>query len=321
MKAPTVHVSIVIGSDETLVFGCLDSMLTGTARAALRITVTANPATADTVTAIRDRYPDVEIVQNASRLGFAANHNRVIGESSSDYVLVLNDDTVLHPGAIDEAVGFLDAHDDVAVAGARLLNADGSYQNGVYAEPQVWQTLSVFAVKFFPALRSQAGERLYRRAYKGRDDAAEATEPRFVHSVKGAFMLVRRAAVERAGYMDEVTDVYEEVEWQHRFGQCGYRIAYVPAAVVTHYGSVTIGGFDRALVNQVKAALNFYEKHGRPVRWLLFRAALMGLLAGRGLMARGLADGAAQQVRTAITCVLRPSTWLQAGRRWHGRAG
>lgn len=318
MRTPTVHVSIVIGSDETLVFGCLDSVLAGTTGAAPRITVTANPATQDTVTAIRARYADVKIVQNASRSGFAANHNRVIRESSCDYVLVLNDDTVLHPGAIDESAGYLDAHDDVAVVGARLLNADGSYQNCVYARPRMWQTLAVFAGKLFPALRGRAAERVYRRAYKGRDDAAEASEPRLVHSVKGAFMLVRRTAVERAGYMDEVTDVYEEVEWQHRFGQCGYRVAYVPSAVVTHFGGVTIGAFDRAMVNQVKAALNFYEKHGGRFRWLVFRSTMAGLLILRRLAASRHA-ASAPHMREAVTCVLHPSTWIGAGRRWHCR--
>lgn len=316
MREPTVHVSIVIGSNEALVFDCLDSIVSGTRTVSLRLTVTANPASSATFDRLRAAYPGVQVIRNDRRLGFAVNHNRVLAESASDYVLVLNDDTTLHHGAIDAVTDYLEAHPDVAIAGARLLNTDGTHQHSAYAEPRVWQTLSVFGGRLFPRLRVPVAVRMYSRAYKGPDDEAEWTQPRIVHSVKGAFMLVRRDTLACAGYMDEVTDVYEEVEWQHRFGLCGWKVAYVPSATVTHYGGITIGGIDGALANQVKAALNYYQKHGGRFRWPVFRAALCGLLALRAATLNAT-HAAGKSVRDALRGAIRPSVWLTGTRRWY----
>jgi GT2 family glycosyltransferase len=317
---PETTVSIVIGSDEQLVFGCLRSLPLAAEETPLRIVVVANPASAETIQRLRREHPDVEVVENEERIGFAANHNSVIRGSESRYVLVLNDDTVLHAGAIDESVRYLEEHPETGIVGAKLLNEDGSYQNSVYAWPRPWQSLAVFAGKFFPGLARPSLHRLYRRAVYRRDDSGTKTEPTTVESVKGAYMVVRREVVDVAGLMDEVTYVYEEIEWQRRMREVGYEAVYLPLVQVTHFGSVTIRGFSMALPELLKATLNYHDKYSRAWSTRALRIALLLLLWIRRRSRRDDAEARATLEATRDV-LMRTDQHLEAGLRHFVESG
>jgi len=124
MTLPSIHVSIVVGANEQLIFRCLRSLMRQRGSFQVSITVTTNPGSVWLVQRLREEYPGVELVVNPRRLGFAENHNRVLSASSSKYVLILNDDTELLDGALEALVQFMEAHEKCAVAGPRLLNPD-----------------------------------------------------------------------------------------------------------------------------------------------------------------------------------------------------
>jgi hypothetical protein len=261
------------------------------------------------------KYPYVSVIQNENRKGFAENHNSVLMRSTCKYVLILNDDTIVHAGAIDEDIRYMEEHQDVGMAGARLLNTDGSYQNSVFSWPRLWQTLAVFTGKLFPILVHPSIYKLYRRAYMGKDDYGERKEATVVPSVKGAFMLVRREVVNHVKPMDEVTYVYEEVEWQRRFGQCGYKVAFVPSALVTHYGSSTINSYNMALVEQIKGIINYFEKHSNALTVILLRMGMLSVFSLRLL--NPLTERERRHIFTAaIGVLLNPEKYFKGKARY-----
>lgn len=316
MPAPIVDVSIVIGSRENLIDGCLASLDCAAKQTPVRVVVTANPATTDTIDRVEHGFPSVRVVRNSCRLGFAKNHNRSLKSSRAKYVLILNDDTVLHEGAVDNAVEYMESEPECAIVGAKLLNEDSSYQESVFGAPRLWQTLAVFIGKLFPMLKRPTLHRIYRRAYMGRESFGSRTEACSVPAVKGAFMLVRREVVEQAGLIDEVTEVYEEIEWQHRFRACGFSIGYLPSAIVTHFGAATVGGYSWTFVEQVKSAYNYYDKHSSGIVLATFRAAMITVIVACVLNPI-MAPSRRKLLLAALSSVLFPREWiLKAPRYW-----
>lgn len=264
-------ISIVVHRNDVYLENCIQS-ITQQTTTPHHIVVTLNTGWTDRLRQIRAAYPEIEFVVNASPRGFAANHNAVLRRAQTDYAAILNDDILLHEDALDQMVRFLAQHPDVALVGPRLLNPDGSIQISTYSDPQLVRSL--YRVSGLAGLTSQRSllRRLFLQAGGGKRLRLESlnynADTRDVPIIKGAVMVVRRAAWEQVGLMDEATEFYgEEADWHWRIRQAGWRIVFYPAARVTHYGlgqaSLQLRG--PLLVHDRKAILNYFSKH-RP-RW------------------------------------------------------
>ena len=88
--------------------------------------VVDNASTDGSVAMVRERFPSVRLIENQSNVGFARANNQALALCQGRYVLLLNSDTVVHPGALKALVEFMDAHPQAGAAGARLLNGDGT---------------------------------------------------------------------------------------------------------------------------------------------------------------------------------------------------
>src|SRR5687768_11293130 len=139
-----IEFSIVSGSNESLLFGCLESLYStmGDSRWSWTITVTSN-AHPDLPERLLARFPSVTVVENETSRGFATNHNAVVSRSTARYVWLLNDDLVILPGAVATITDYLDdqANSRVAVVSPRLLNPDGTLQPSTYGFPSMPQIL------------------------------------------------------------------------------------------------------------------------------------------------------------------------------------
>ena len=313
-----VDVSVVIGADENLVFACLDSLSNGNARYISGIHVVSNCASPRTVESIRHRYPSVHLIVNDEPKGFATNHNAVLAHSTSPYVLVLNDDTVVRPLAVDRMVEWAEDHPDVGIVGPKLLNPDGSLQRSTYDYPNLAHQILVFTglrrfVRFTPATYRLVS--LFRR--EGVSGFWAHDRIRLVKSVKGACMLVRRGILQDAGYMDEVTFAYEEIEWQFRITKSGWKVAFLPHAEVVHYGGRTTSATPHTAVEMVKASLNFFEKHRSRLSYHLLRVALAFVHVTR-LVAAALAsnDAAAEAARLGLRATVHPNQIFEGKPRY-----
>jgi N-acetylglucosaminyl-diphospho-decaprenol L-rhamnosyltransferase len=247
-----------------------------------------------TVAFVRERFPEVALVEEENR-GLAYGWNTGIARTSGRYVLLLNADAWLDPGALDTLVAFADAHPDAAVVGPRLRNPDGTLQRSVRGFPTLWRlaTEYLFVRKLAPRSSALHG------FYAGGFDHASVREAEFL---MGAVLLVRRTAIEAVGPADDAFFLFsEETDWCYRFREAGWTVLFTPDAGATHVLGASHAG--RLFGEQVKGHLRFLAKH----RGLAYaeRARLLLLVA---LRLRGLLFGGPRGVAYRDA-----AAWLASG--------
>jgi hypothetical protein len=274
-----------------LLYDCLDSLHRNVAGAPLRILVVDNQSQDGSPEMVQREFPDCELLLPEQNLGFAAGNNLglrrlglLAGQSGSraavpEYVLLLNPDTIVHPGAIEALQDFLARHPRVALVGPRLLNPDGSLQPAAFRFPTL--LMSLFEV--FPPGEVLPG-RLHHSWWHGRypqEPAGSAPFP--IDHPLGACMLVRSSVLRSLGGFDEGYFMYsEEIDWCYRIRQAGWAIWQVPAARVTHIGGAATSQFRRRMLLELhRSRLRFFQQHYRPyylrLHRLITRAGMLRL--------------------------------------------
>lgn len=175
---------------------------------------------------IQENYPDVKFIENDENVGFAKANNQALRKSQGEYVLLLNPDTVVKTNAISELIHFLDNNPDAGVAGARLINPDGTLQISAFPFPTLFREFwRMFHLDSIVCLSN------YPMNNWNKDQARE------VDTLLGACMLIRREALDQFDLFDEEYFIYsEEVDLCTRLKKAGWRLYWVPGAVVIHYG-------------------------------------------------------------------------------------
>ena len=174
-----------------------------------------------TVAFVRERFPDVALVEEENR-GLAFGWNTGIAHTSGRYVLLLNSDAWLHEGALDALVAFADAHPRAAVVGPRLRNTDGTLQRSVRGFPTLWRLATEYLFLRKLAPRSQALNAFYAGGF-AHDEVREA------EFLMGAVLLVRREAIDEVGPADDAFFLFsEETDWCYRFAPGGLEGALLP---------------------------------------------------------------------------------------------
>jgi GT2 family glycosyltransferase len=297
-----IEFSIVSGSNESLLFSCLESLYSTMedSRWSWTITVTSNahPGLPERLVA---RFPSVTIIENETSRGFAANHNTVVSRSAARYVWLLNDDLVILPGAVATVTDYLEnpANSRVAVVSPKLLNPDGTLQPSTYGFPSMPQILlahsgmrdsritNALLRTVAPVMRSRKGS----SRFWAHDAIVE------VDTFRGACVAMRMEAIREVGLMVEVAVVgAEETEWHRRFHDHGWKVVYHPGAQVIHYGSQTVGGESSSLLPEyLKGALYFFRTGRSASTYRLFRSALIAMFNARLAVQRmkGDAEGVA----------------------------
>lgn len=206
--------------------------------AAVRVVVTDNPSGDDSVArltrAVADNgWGDWATIQPLPHNGgFAYGNNEAVrpalaAADKPDYVLLLNPDTLVRPGAVRALVGFMDATPAAGLAGSRLEDPDGTPQRSAFRFHTVFSELEA-------GLRLGPVSNLLRRHVVA-PPVPTATEPQPVDWVAGASLIVRRTVFEAVGLLDEGYFMYfEEVDFCHRARRQGWPCWYVPASRVVH---------------------------------------------------------------------------------------
>jgi N-acetylglucosaminyl-diphospho-decaprenol L-rhamnosyltransferase len=284
------RVSVVVVAYNALPWleACLDSVR------GLETTVVDNGSTDGTVELVRERFPEVRLVQQEN-LGLAAGWNRGMQESSGDWFLILNADAWMRDDGVDRLVAFGDAHPRAAVVGPRLLNPDGSLQRSVRGFPTLWRLATEYLYLRKLAPRSSALNAFYAGGF-------DHDAPREAEFVMGSCLLVRRAAVDAVGPLDESFFLFsEETDWCYRFRQAGWQVWFTPSAECVHVGGASHGG--RLFRENVRGHLRFLAKH-RGVRYAeRARRLLRVSLLLRGRIVRGERGGRYREV----------AAWLGSG--------
>ncbi|MCU0492258.1 MAG: glycosyltransferase family 2 protein [Chloroflexaceae bacterium] len=218
------------------------------------------PETGDPRPETRDPRPE-----NQEPLPLVTRHSSLV-----THVLLLNPDTVVHSGAIEALVAFLEAHPRVGMVGPRLLNPDGTLQAAAFRFP----SLSMSLLEVFPPGEVLPG-RFYNSWWHGRYPQEQAGELPFpIDHPLGACMLVRGTALAEVGGFDESYFMYsEEVEWCWRLRQAGWAIWQVPQARVTHVGGAATRQFRRRMLVELhRSRVHFMRQHYSPLTLAMHRA-------------------------------------------------
>jgi N-acetylglucosaminyl-diphospho-decaprenol L-rhamnosyltransferase len=252
-RVSSLAIIIVTYNSATEIGPCLDSLVGHTEPFPTTITVVDNASTDGTADLVRSRWPTVQVIASPTNVGFARANNLGIRATTSDYVLLLNPDTVAPPGAIQALVRGLAGHPDAAIGGARLLS-DSGFPELSWGDPiGPWSELKR---KVFSALYYRKIRWIVRKVDKLSRQARE------VPWVSGACMVIRRPDLDAVGLLDERYFMYtEDVDLCMAMQQRGRRVLYVAGAEVLHYRgrSAARNPATERLYRQSQIA--YYDKH------------------------------------------------------------
>ena len=237
-----LSVSIVNTNSRELLLACLDTL----PRDAAEIVVLDNASEDGSAEAVRDRFPDVRLLQQDFRAGFGANHNAVIRATEGRYVYVLNEDTTAGDWAFDRIVAYLDAHPRVAALGPRLVYPGGRLQDSAWRFPTPLVSALGLLTLGKLGVKQSGGER-----------------PHAVDWVMGAALVLRREALTEVGLFDEEFFLYsEEVDLQFRLRQAGWEVHYFPDATVVHHESQFSAEIPERRINEMwRSRHRYWHKH------------------------------------------------------------
>ena len=260
--------------------GCLDSIRLHRPASDYEIIVVDDVSTDDSVAIVRRQYPDVRLFANDTNVGFGKTVNVGLKASTGDHILILNNDTWMHAGALDAMTAYLDAHADVGIVGPKVLSGDGSLQQQCRRRiPTPMAALLYFSgvAKLFPGNPSVAGYLM---------TAADENETTDVDAVSGACLMVRRAALDQIHGFDPEYYLYgEDMDFCWRTKLAGWKVVYYPGAAITHFGGQGGTGKKKiyATIEWHRAMWIFYRKHRAPNASLIERVLVyagIGLKAG-----------------------------------------
>jgi GT2 family glycosyltransferase len=228
----TVSICIVTYKARDMLRDCLNSLAAST-RLDYEVIVVDNGSQDGVVEMLQSEFPSVKRIENNQNLGFTRPINQAMRLSLGKYLVLLNPDTLILPGALDTLVAFMQDHPQVGICGPKVLNRDGTLQKPCRrGESRPWAVLTYFSglSRLFPKSKL-FGE--YLMSYMDEDE----THP--VAGVSGSCMLVRRETVNQIGYMDERFFAYQEdADYCYRARQVGWQIYYVPQARIVHFGGM-----------------------------------------------------------------------------------
>jgi GT2 family glycosyltransferase len=231
----------------------------------VEIFVVDNGSVDGSVSELRKAFPSVHFIENERNLGFAKAVNQGLQKASGRYVLLLNPDTQVKFGAIERLVSFMDSNSDVGVAGAQLLNSNGSKQNSIANFPSLATEL----------LNKSLLRWLFPKKFPGKE--RDYSGPIEVDSVIGACMVVRREALDRVGLLDEDYFLFlEETDWCYRMKRAGWKIYHIPQAEVYHFqGKSAETEKKRAKVEYYRSRYHFFKKNRGNLQWFILLGGLM----------------------------------------------
>ena len=236
---------------------CLASLERAAEGLALDLVVVDNASADGTPEAIAARFPHARILRNPTNTGYARAVNQGLAATTAPFVLVINPDCEVRPGALRALVAWLEAHPRAAIAAPKILNPDGSLEYSARAFPNHL----TFLFNRYSLLTRVFPNNPFSRRYLLTD--WDHATPREVDWVSGACLLVRREAVARVGGMDEAFFMFnEDVDWCRRMKLAGFAVCYVPDAVVVHHiGASRRRVAPRVIVERHRGMIHYFHKH------------------------------------------------------------
>lgn len=276
--AKKITIVIVSYNVREILVECIDSVHKALEGIDGEMVVVDNCSKDDTVSYLQKHCTDVRLIANQENVGFARANNQAIRLSESEYILLLNPDTVVYENTIRGCLDFMDAHPEAGGAGVRMLTREGNpAPESRRAIPTPWV-----------AMLKMLG---FSRRYYMSDLPWD--KPCQIEVVSGAYCMLRRKALDQIGLLDEDFFMYgEDIDLSYRMIHGGWQNWYLPFDIIHYKGESTQKSSFRYVHVFYQAMLIFFRKHYSHLSFLLslpiqtaiyFRAtlALLPMLGGR----------------------------------------
>ena len=225
-----VKLSIIIVNLNTvdLTEGCIKSIYKHKLNSPFEVIVTDNGSNDGSVEMLKkyDKdYKNFTAIFNNNNTGYAKANNQGIRKSKGNYILLLNNDTVVYKNSLNSLVEFAEKNPDAGVVGSKLLNIDGTPQMSCFNFPTITNAIKEYFL-----------------GQKGLFDkfAPKDTKPTTVDSVVGAVFLITPEARKKVGILDERYFAYfEDIDYCRQTWNKGLKVYYLPESVITHYHGAT----------------------------------------------------------------------------------
>lgn len=271
MGSKEVNLSIVIinMNSKYNTLRCLKSIFSQEQEVSYEVFVIDNASNDGSPEAILEAFPDVCMIVNSKQQGFAANNNKGLARAQGRYLMILNNDTLVLPGALKQMVNFMDAYPNVGLCGPKILNPD---REGIqYTCGRRFPTLLSEFFQMTGLMRRFPNNRVIGRYLMAEWDHCDTRE---VDSLLGACEMIRRETMDEIGLMDERYFLYgEDIDWCYQAKKHDWKVYLVADAEIVHFGGQTMKQqpTDSVYLESLKSKYLYFVKNHSKIQALVYR--------------------------------------------------
>lgn len=251
-----MNLSVVIVNYQTfeMTKNTINSILEHSYPFSYEIIVVDNASSDDSLSRLQEYFKDkVKFIASSENNGFAAGNNQALRQVKSDYVLLLNSDTIVWENTLENIYAYMENHEDVGACGCRVRLEDGQ--------------LDKACKRSFPNVKNSFF-RLFHIPTNSKDDNYNLTDLADdgiyeIDCLTGAFMFMRKSALDEVGLLDETFFMYgEDIDLCYRIKQGGWKIVYYGESSITHLkGASSKKQKNKLIYEFYRAMYIYYKKH------------------------------------------------------------
>lgn len=256
-----MDLSIIVLNYKTrdLTLACLQSVFSSATSYIYEVILIDNASNDGIIPTVNEQYPQVICIANTDNVGFSRANNQGIRIAKGRYVLLLNSDTIVELDTLDVMLRFMDENPNVGASGCKIVLPDGSLDKACKRGFPTPSASFYYAFGFSRLFPKIPRFNQYQLGYLSPNDDYP------IDSLVGAFMLIRREAVEQVGILDEEFFMYgEDIDWCYRIKEAGWVNYYYPRTQIVHHKGASSRRKPFKIIYEFhRAMILFHNKHYR----------------------------------------------------------
>jgi N-acetylglucosaminyl-diphospho-decaprenol L-rhamnosyltransferase len=222
----------------------------------VEVWVVDNNSTDKSIEYLQAKFPFVQFIKNAANQGFGKANNQAVQKATGKYILFLNPDTILPEDALTKCIAFMDSTTNAGALGVQMIDGTGQYlKESKRGFPSLW----VSFCKMSGLTRAFSTSKIFARYYMGHLSNQETHK---VDILSGAFMMVKKAVLDKTGGFDEQFFMYgEDIDLSYRIQQAGFDNYYFSPCTIIHFKGESTRKDSKYVRQFYKAMVQFVQKH------------------------------------------------------------